>query len=256
MCGIFGPPGGHSFATYDRDSCCWRTYHLSLLTGCASRFSGTLPPQGTMRSGVLSERTTSGLPTAETAGGSGPNTEGLRPTPLADGPSWTDRKDFEQGGMALGSAVHRWHTPHGLNYEEGQCGGEFDKQVRERTYPTLDAHCWKLGNRSNGTGGPLLSNSTVDGAPAGGSTRPTWSTPTARDRHTLAKTKRGKGSAASGNEKIVPLGHQAARVAGQTKGQLHPCWVEWLMGFPIGWTVCDASETPSCRTSSRGSGDG
>lgn len=26
-------------------------------------------------------------------------------------------------------------------------------------------------------------------------------------------------------------------------GQLNPTWVEWLMGFPIGWTDCDASGT-------------
>jgi hypothetical protein len=28
-------------------------------------------------------------------------------------------------------------------------------------------------------------------------------------------------------------------------GMLNPTWVEWLMGFPIGWTDSDASETPS-----------
>lgn len=27
-------------------------------------------------------------------------------------------------------------------------------------------------------------------------------------------------------------------------GQLNPEWVEWLMGFPIGWTELSASETP------------
>jgi hypothetical protein len=32
-------------------------------------------------------------------------------------------------------------------------------------------------------------------------------------------------------------------------GRLNPQWVEWLMGFPIGWTDCDASETPSCPRS-------
>lgn len=25
------------------------------------------------------------------------------------------------------------------------------------------------------------------------------------------------------------------------RGSLNPAWVEWLMGFPIGWTDCDAS---------------
>jgi len=27
-------------------------------------------------------------------------------------------------------------------------------------------------------------------------------------------------------------------------GTLNPRWVEWLMGFPLGWTDLDASETP------------
>ena len=31
----------------------------------------------------------------------------------------------------------------------------------------------------------------------------------------------------------------------QCGGQLNPTWVEWLMGFPIGWTELSASETPS-----------
>jgi len=27
-------------------------------------------------------------------------------------------------------------------------------------------------------------------------------------------------------------------------GKLNPRWVEWLMGFPLGWTDLEASETP------------
>jgi hypothetical protein len=37
-------------------------------------------------------------------------------------------------------------------------------------------------------------------------------------------------------------------------GQLNPTWVEWLMGFPLGWTVCAAWETRSSRRSRSGSG--
>lgn len=32
-------------------------------------------------------------------------------------------------------------------------------------------------------------------------------------------------------------------------GQLNPEWVEWLMGYPIGWTDLGASGTPSSRRS-------
>jgi hypothetical protein len=38
-------------------------------------------------------------------------------------------------------------------------------------------------------------------------------------------------------------------------GQLNPTWVEWLMGFPLGWTALDASETPLSRKSLRSSGE-
>lgn len=44
-----------------------------------------------------------------------------------------------------------------------------------------------------------------------------------------------KGSSPSG----VKHGDLAARVG----GQLNPTWVEWLMGFPPGWTDLTASET-------------
>jgi hypothetical protein len=38
-------------------------------------------------------------------------------------------------------------------------------------------------------------------------------------------------------------------------GPLNPTWVEWLMGFPIGWTELPPSATPSFRRSPSGSAD-
>lgn len=35
------------------------------------------------------------------------------------------------------------------------------------------------------------------------------------------------------------LEETVARLEGKTRGQLNPTWVEWLMGFPIGWTDLD-----------------
>lgn len=46
------------------------------------------------------------------------------------------------------------------------------------------------------------------------------------------------------------LGGKAARgdlgqhQPGRTGGVLNPTWVEWLMGFPSGWTAFEPSETP------------
>jgi hypothetical protein len=36
-------------------------------------------------------------------------------------------------------------------------------------------------------------------------------------------------------------------------GKLNPTWVEWLMGFPLGWTALDVWEMPSSRRSRKGS---
>jgi len=38
-------------------------------------------------------------------------------------------------------------------------------------------------------------------------------------------------------------------------GALNPAWVEWLMGFPIGWTDLEESETPSSPSVSKNSAD-
>lgn len=48
----------------------------------------------------------------------------------------------------------------------------------------------------------------------------------------------------------------ATAVAREVGGSLNPPWVEWLMGFPPGWTALKPSETPSSRKSRSGSGKG
>jgi hypothetical protein len=40
----------------------------------------------------------------------------------------------------------------------------------------------------------------------------------------------------------------------QVGGSLNPTWVEWLMGFPLGWTALEASATPSSRRFRKSSG--
>jgi len=42
-------------------------------------------------------------------------------------------------------------------------------------------------------------------------------------------------------ESYAQGGTALSTVAG---GQLNPTWVEWLMGFPIGWTDFEPLETP------------
>ena len=60
------------------------------------------------------------------------------------------------------------------------------------------------------------------------SRRKTWRTPNASDWKNRGR--RGKG--------------QQIQLQTQTGGQLNPQWVEWLMGFPDGWTDLEDLETP------------
>ena len=77
----------------------------------------------------------------------------------------------------------------------------------------------------------------------GKKTRQEWPTP--RSRMTGAATANRLNDKERNLEKAI-----AER---GDRGPLNPQWVEWLMGFPIGWTDCDASATPSCRKSQSGS---
>ena len=68
-----------------------------------------------------------------------------------------------------------------------------------------------------------------------------WPTPTATDASPhLARHPRKDAT----DTRSVMLCQKVQRLAGGGAGDLNPEWVEWLMGFPIGWTECDALETP------------
>ena len=80
-----------------------------------------------------------------------------------------------------------------------------------------------------------------------------------------AKGKTAKGKRQVGLENLAKLfptpdahcwkGGADNQRARQLNGQLNPEWVEWLMGYPAGWTALDASATPSSRKSRRSSSE-
>lgn len=81
----------------------------------------------------------------------------------------------------------------------------------------------------------------------------TWPTATASDG------RKGYSSAPGGRRGRETLsGAINARALNRSErtGRLNPTWVEWLMGFPTGWTALPRSATPSSRRSPSGSGGG
>lgn len=64
-----------------------------------------------------------------------------------------------------------------------------------------------------------------------------WPTPNATDY-------KGASTRTPGKERSLCDDDLPTRVARESSGQLNPTWVEWLMGFPLGWTDLEDLETP------------
>ena len=62
----------------------------------------------------------------------------------------------------------------------------------------------------------------------------TWPTPTVQDAH-------NNGGPSQMERNSLPLNAQVG-------GALNPTWVEWLMGWPLGWTALKPSETAKCHS--------
>ena len=67
-----------------------------------------------------------------------------------------------------------------------------------------------------------------------------WPTPTACQGHNNSAMNSGT----AGRQMVAAKAETPEEATAMVGGQLNPTWVEWLMGFPLGWTDCVASETP------------
>jgi len=204
------------FKRFDPTTSSWRT-HRCLFDEVLPESSVILPRWGMMRGGVLSERLTLGLRTSEKGSGlwPTPNTQGYR----SDGELRLlakmvgDTEEFRamstRAAQSKREAVLRRL---GNNANAVMTGGATDMQS---TLPTVAV--------------PTSNSGSVQGTAHTSQVRAVFPTPTCQDA-------KNNGSASQQIRRTKPLNV----VVG---GSLNPNWVEWLMGWPIGWTDLKQSET-------------
>lgn len=222
---IFGPSSRVSFAYFDRATCSWKTSQVTFLLDL-ERFSETWPDSGTMRNGCAYERVTSARRILESGSSSWP-------TPRAEERSqYNSRDNYE----ALSLRARRWPTPRG---EDGEsCGNhpnsEGDSLTTHWQTPAADSFRSRSGDRVGEMG--LDQQARFFPTPAAGDYR------TPNDQTRLERNGNLKGEqlrnfvAHSLPDLPTPDGPEFSPSSPSLPQRLNPQFVEWLMGFPIGWT--------------------
>ena len=206
-----------SFTKYNPDSRSWKTHQCSLLEDLEP-FLETWPQWGLMRDGECWEQQTLAQTTSATESGS------LLPTPTMQG--------LNGGSNSRKSAIAKgnWPTPAA---SDGQRGGTITDKMTGQSLPQMvnTPAKWPTPRSCSAMAATITPESawnekrnpnleTIVG-------QRMWPSPKTRD------WKDGKTEGTS-NRQSPDLG----KVVGQSKttGSLNPTWVEWLMGWPLGWT--------------------
>ncbi len=219
------------FKRYDPATSSWKT-HRCLFDVDLPESSVILPRWGMMRDGGLSERLTLALPTSG-------NVSGLLPTPRATDGSKGSRsiegtmREMERGrNLDLGMVVKMWPTP---NTEGYRSDGEL-KLLAEMVGDTPEFQAMsskacqskkRKALRRLGEGEATM-----------------WPTPCASEGLDCGTNWASLAAVDKGGRIARRIATNGGPETQQTThAQLNPAWVEWLMGWPIGWTALDALGT-------------
>jgi hypothetical protein len=204
---------------YDQDLSSWRT-HRCLFQEALPESSLTLPRWGLMRNGELSERTTPEHLTSEIE-------FGCWPTPRASAAISEDMKNLQKRGRYKGNleeavALQMWPTPSANNYEQTDVDKLLERRERIKSQ----------GINGNGFGLTLANAVQIE-------ERKTWATPRTSDYKSCGPV------GSKSHHHMTEKQYLCAQVKkeDQPTGHLNPTWVEWLMGWPIGWTDSKPLET-------------
>jgi hypothetical protein len=229
------PECGHTWqellAKYDQDSSTWKTPQCSLLEDSIG-FLGTWPRWGLMRDGV-SYRQQTLVPRIKEIG------SGLWATPSASdgqrGGTITDKMT----GQSLTQMVNtpaKWPTPAArdgkpTNTLETLMDGRFVDQLANRV-KMVETNLWTTPCSRDWKGKTISKNHPEGFNKSLANDVIKFPTPQASDC-------RDRGNMSNPSiQRRAEKGKQLnlSMVAHPTSGQLNPTWVEWLMGWPLGWT--------------------
>lgn len=245
-------------AHYDPDTSSWRTSQGSLFEGWET-YSETWPRSGMTLSGTLYllPPLVPRISATESGSSVGPNSQGLWPTPVAAGDHATM---YAQGGMSLGYAARLWPTPNAWDpsgtrtLPEGTTPQGMTPEGRKKqvglanAVEAVESGRWPTPTRSDAVGGPGTS-----GRLGGENLRTAvarFPTPAVAMHKGSSLNAMTRKTGASRHNDRLDYSVEEGRIA---HGRLNPTWVEWLMGFPLGWTDLEPSAMPSSRKSSSSS---
>jgi len=196
-----------SLAKYDRDSSSWKTPQCSLLAGLDA-FSETWPRWGMMQDGECSGLATPVRRISESASGSWP----------------TPNKMDAHGHDSMSCPMH-WQERQKAKERHGICL-QFPLRVAVRMWPegpgsAYPRETWPTPTKSDGMGGPGQAASCQGGMNLRTAVS-RFPTPTVNDS-------KNNNPPSQALRNTPPLNV----VVG---GNMNPAWVEWLMGWPLGWT--------------------
>jgi hypothetical protein len=202
--GIYGPSVSEPYAFFDPDTHCLRTCEATLVSG-SPEYSQTLPASGSMQNGKLFQQLRLVHHTKETG-------YLLWPTPTtqeSEHPQaeWNDKgrlvaRNGNTHSMNLADAVQKWPTPRVTG------SGEDIAVIQQRFKNGL-----KYSHR-------------LEEAVA------LWPTPQANSWGATGHRNQLQKQVDNGT---ITAEEKAAMSSGNG-GKLNPMWVEWLMGWPLGWT--------------------
>ena len=144
---------------------------------------------------------------------------------------------FPRSGMMLAGTAYQLPPSAPLTAETAS--GLWPTPVRHDDGKTPEAH---LAMKARMKGGPRKTITSL-AVMARATTRGLWPTPT---RGAALCEWGGSGSREKLRTMVTPE---------ELYGALNPTWVEWLMGFPLGWTALELWETRSSRKSSKSSAE-